>query len=99
LRKAIKEGEFSWQLRTKEGNGYMKLILRELDKAQGYVHVSQMAKRIADRLHVDADQALRSRIRYRLNKLEIEGKLDTELRWEKRGFFPTKYYKVKESRN
>ena len=88
--------EFAWQLRTKEGNGYMRLILEELEKTRHFVDVFYVAKRVAKRLHVDADQAFRSQIRYRLNKLFFRRKVERITKKGERGFFLTNYYKLAE---
>jgi len=58
LEKAVGKEEFTRQLRTEEGDGYMSLILEELEKTRDFVDVLHVAKAVAEKLHVEPVAAL-----------------------------------------
>ena len=95
LEKTADGEKFTWKLRTKEGDGYMSLILEELEEEGGFVDVFHVAKSVAEKLHVKADQPFRNQIRYRLNRLCYQGKVEVRTKKGERGYFPTNYYKLK----
>ena len=74
---------------------FFNLILEELEKARDFVNVFQVAKGVAEKLHVEPSQAFRNRIRYRLNKLFFRGKVELQVKKGERGFFLTNYYKLR----
>jgi len=76
-------------------NGLMGLIFEELGKAMDFVDVFRVAKAVAEKLDVEPNQFFRNRIRYRLNKLCFEDKVEMQVKQGERGFFLTNYYKLK----
>jgi len=96
LGKPVGKEDFTWPLRTKEGDGFIKLILKELERAGDFVDVLHVAKRVAEKLRMEPTQAFRSQIRYRLNSLFFQGKVERITKKGERGFFLTNYYRLAE---